>query len=174
MPYAIRKNLYDMRPRQLCRQCRHNLKIWKQIRESHHSADVSFLKTFCSKFILQLSRHCHDNLFSIFYPFISKHFAVYSLANVPIHQGKFSIDIHCNTVTGFINYLSQIIDKRCYFIIHMPFFDKIIVKISIANTINTLICIVEVIFNIICIKMKEMLKNINISMQQIPYLCVLK
>jgi len=56
----------------------------------------------------------------------------------------------------------------------MPFFDKIIVKISIANTINTLICIVEVIFNIICIKMKEMLKNINISMQQNPYLCVLK
>gem|GEM_PF-6303402 len=40
----------------------------------------------------------------------------------------------------------------------MPFFDKIIIKISIANTINTLICIVEVIFNIICIKMNGNLK----------------
>ena len=32
------------------------------------------------------------------------------------------------------------------------------VKNPIANTINTLICIVEVIFNIICIKMNGNLK----------------
>ncbi len=101
-----------MRPRQLCRKLRDNLEIGETSCELHHPTDTFLIKSLCSKFFLQLSRHLRDNLLSIGGTLVPKHFSIDTFADMPIHQSEFSIDIYCNTTACLVDYLPQVVNQR--------------------------------------------------------------
>ncbi len=60
----------------------------------------------------QLCRHCRHNPFPVFCTLIAKHFTVDALADMPIHQRQFCIDIDGDAVARLVDYLPQVVNQR--------------------------------------------------------------
>ena len=69
-------------------------------------------KSFLPILILQLSRPLRDNLFSILSTLISKHFAINTFTNMPVHHRLGVVGCSCYLTTRLLDNLTQILYQR--------------------------------------------------------------
>ena len=62
-----------------------------------------------------MSRNLRDNLHTILRTLVSKHIAIDTFANMPIHHGLFIIGRSCHMTTSLLDDMTQILHQRLCF-----------------------------------------------------------
>ena len=87
-----RQNFDNVRPTQLCSGPRHNLRIWKFLRELHHPAQVSDIEFPRRKPNAKTSRKFFDHPLPVNGPFPAQYVVIHSRSNRPIHHDDACVD----------------------------------------------------------------------------------